>query len=100
MGTPLGSHTPAAIIWREWHSLFASSVIGSVAVGMCVVMFSGPLAALRTVLQQKSTKSLPFPMMIATIANCSLWTFYGFELIHDPFIWFPNFLGLLSGLAQ
>jgi len=78
----------------------ASSVIGSVAVGMCVVMFSGPLAALRTVLQQKSTKSLPFPMMIATVANCSLWTFYGVELVHDPFIWGPNPLGLLSGLAQ
>lgn len=79
---------------------YAANIVGTAAVGICVIMFVGPLTALNTVLKAKNTKSLPFPMMVATVANCSLWCFYGAEIIHDPFIWFPNLLGLLSGLAQ
>lgn len=78
----------------------AINIIGLAVVGIGVVMFSGPLAAIRTVLREKSTASLPFPMMVATVITTSLWTFYGAAILEDPVIWFPNMLGLLSGLVQ
>jgi len=78
----------------------AANIIGTVAVGVCIVMFTGPLAAMKTVLQDRSTKTLSLPMTIATVVNCSLWTYYGAAMINDSFIWFPNALGLASGLAQ
>jgi solute carrier family 50 protein (sugar transporter) len=78
----------------------AASIIASVAICMVVIMFAGPLTVMRSVIQEKSTKNLPFPMMVATVANCALWTFYGAEIIHDPYITIPNGLGLISGLAQ
>lgn len=78
----------------------AASTIASVAICMVVIMFAGPLTVMRNVIKQKSTKDLPFPMMLATVANCALWTFYGAEIINDPYITVPNALGLISGLAQ
>ena len=86
-------------------------------------MFSGPLAVIKVrgktskifvcisnvkrnfvrsqeVIETKSTKSLPFPMAVATVVNCSLWASFGGLVIHDPFIWAPNILGLASGLTQ
>ena len=35
-----------------------------------------PLAAIKTVIRDKSTKALPFAMTIATFANCTLWGSY------------------------
>jgi len=37
-----------------------------------------PLAAIKTVIRDKSTKALPFAMTLATFANCSLWFGYVF----------------------
>jgi hypothetical protein len=39
-------------------------------------------------------------MAVATVVNCSLWLSFGAFVIHDPFIWAPNTLGLLSGIVQ
>lgn len=89
----------SALIFTQ-DATVAADVIGTIAVGVCIVMFSGPLAALRTVMKERSTANLPLTTTIATILNCSLWTFYGTQIAHDPFIWIPNVLGLISGLAQ
>lgn len=35
-----------------------------------IVMFAGPLSAMKTVIQDKSTQSLPFAMTVATFVNC------------------------------
>jgi len=78
----------------------AQTVLGWAGCAVVVAMFSGPLQVIKTVLEEKSTKNLPFPMAVATVANCTLWASYGGLVIHDPFIWGPNLLGLSSGLAQ
>ena len=71
-----------------------------VGCGIVIVMFGGPLATLKTVWEEKSTASLPFAFSVASFANCLTWTAYGWCVIHDAYVWFPNGLGLLSSLAQ
>ena len=78
----------------------AQQILGYGGCAIVVAMFSGPLQVIKEVLDTKSTKNLPFPMAIATVANCTLWASYGGLVIHDPFIWGPNVLGLASGLTQ
>jgi len=78
----------------------AATVIGGYGVGVCIVMFSGPLSSIKDVIKDKSTASIPFAFTVATIVNCTLWTFYGTVINLDSYIWLPNTLGLASGLAQ
>ena len=78
----------------------AQQILGYGGCAIVVAMFSGPLQVIKEVIDTKSTKNLPFPMAIATVANCTLWASYGGLVIHDPFIWGPNVLGLASGVTQ
>ena len=54
----------------------AVNVLGLYGCGVVVVMFSGPLVAIKQVISEKSTKALPFAMTVATFVNCILWTTY------------------------
>ncbi|CAJ1943050.1 unnamed protein product [Cylindrotheca closterium] len=75
-------------------------LIGNIAVIFCVAMFASPLAALKTVIQTKSARSIPLPLAIATCINCGLWSIVGLFDIVDFNIYFPNLLGLVCGIAQ
>lgn len=77
----------------------ATNVLGVCGNAVAIVMFTGPLMAMKTVIDQKSTASLPFAMTCATFLNCSLWVSYG-VMIDDPYIWFCNGLGLMSSFVQ
>ena len=77
----------------------ASNLIGRLGVIVCIVLFASPLAALKTVIQTKSAKSIPLPFTLTCILNCFLWTVYGLD-IKDFNVYFPNLLGLMSSLAQ
>jgi solute carrier family 50 protein (sugar transporter) len=74
--------------------------IGRVAVAFCVILFASPLAALQTVIQQKSARSIPLPFTVASVANCFLWSIVGLFDMHDVNVYLPNLLGLSFGLAQ
>ena len=73
--------------------------IGTLGCFVIVAMFGGPLSAIQHVIKQQSTESLPFPMAVATTANCVLWFLYGL-VAGDVFVYGPNVLGLCSGLLQ
>lgn len=77
-----------------------AEVIGNIAVLFCVAMFGSPLAALRTVLEMKSAKSIPLPFTLATVLNCFLWSVFGVLEKNDVNIYIPNLLGLAFGVAQ
>ena len=77
----------------------AVDAVGMTGCGVVVAMFGGPLQSIKRVIAEKSTASLPFPMAVATCANCIAWTLYGL-LVADPYIYLPNMLGFLSGLTQ
>jgi solute carrier family 50 protein (sugar transporter) len=74
--------------------------IGSFAVIFCLFMFASPLSALKTVLDTKSSKSIPLPFTIASTANCLLWTISGIWDMRDPNVYLPNSLALTFGIAQ
>ena len=78
----------------------AQYAIGSLGCAVVVAMMAGPLQAVKTVIAEKSTKSLPFPMAVMTCINASLWFSFGFAVIQDPFVWGPNALGMASGVTQ
>ena len=78
----------------------ALNAIGWTACGVCVGMFGGPLASIRAVLRDRSAASLPLGFTLFSIANTSVWLAYGLLVLHDPFIWGPNVLGLAALAAQ
>lgn len=78
----------------------AGFIIGHVAIGIVAIMFGGPLASIKTVIKDKSTKSLPFAFTVATFINCVSWSAYGIFVIDDYIVWLPNMLGLGAAIAQ
>jgi solute carrier family 50 protein (sugar transporter) len=78
----------------------AAPVIGNAGVVLCILMFASPLAALKTVFETSSAKSIPLPFTIAAVMNCFLWSVTGIYLMDDPVIYAPNLLGLSFGLVQ
>ena len=67
---------------------------------MCVAMFGSPLAALKTVVTQKSAESIPLPFTLASVVNCFLWSVVGILDMQDTNVYVPNLLGLMFGLCQ
>ena len=78
----------------------AQTLIGYGGVAVCLAMFSGPLASIQAVIRDKSAASIPFAFTLASTANCTLWTSYGALVIHDPFVYGPNGLGLVASIVQ
>ena len=78
----------------------AAMTIGYIGSGVCVAMFSGPLLAIRTVLHERSARSIPPAFSLASTTNCALWTAYGYLVINDAFIWVPNAAGFSAGVTQ
>ena len=78
----------------------AATIIGHLGVLFGVAMFASPLAALRTVLETQSAKSIPLPFTLASVLNCFLWSVVGLLDMLDFNIYAPNLLGLSFGLVQ
>jgi uncharacterized protein with PQ loop repeat len=78
----------------------AGSIIGHLGIGIVAVMFGGPLASIKTVLEDKNTKSLPFAFTVASLVNCVAWSSFGLFVIDDYIVWLPNMLGLGAACAQ
>lgn len=77
-----------------------TEAVGKVGVVLCVALFASPLSALKSVIETKSSRSIPLPFTIASIINCILWSIFGWFQMNDSNIYIPNILGLLCGLIQ
>lgn len=75
-------------------------LVGNLGVILCVAMFGSPLAALKTVVTQKSAESIPLPFTLASVVNCFLWSVVGILDMQDTNVYVPNLLGLMFGLVQ
>ena len=89
----------AAIILLN-DEVVACDLLGKLGCCICVVMYSGPMAAIQTVVQSRSTAILSFPYTVATTVNCTLWFFMGVLVSKDFYIWSPNVLGLAAAAIQ
>jgi solute carrier family 50 protein (sugar transporter) len=75
------------------------AIVGLVASGGSVVLFSAPLASLREIVSKKDASVLTPLTLFFSLATAGLWTLYAL-LIGDGFMLVPNGLGLLVSIAQ
>eukprot|EP00898_Chlorokybus_atmophyticus_P001317 jgi/Chlat1/2186/Chrsp17S02748 len=74
--------------------------IGLLGCTMAIILMGSPLAAMSTVIKEKSTASMPFAMSLATFCNAMAWSAYGALVAHDPMIYVPNGIGLSLATIQ
>ena len=77
----------------------AKTWLGLVASAFTILLFGSPLSTVRTVVQQRNAASILGRLTVAQIVNATLWTVYGITL-RQVFVWVPNGVGLVLGLAQ
>jgi solute carrier family 50 (sugar transporter) len=75
-------------------------IIVAICANCCTVMYyASPLTTMYTVVTTKDSSSLYPPMLLANLANSSMWLIYGLFALNDPFVYAPNGIGAtLSGL--
>ncbi|GMF22687.1 unnamed protein product [Phytophthora lilii] len=74
-------------------------VVGVIAVASSLALYASPLAAIKVVLQTRSSASLPFAMILAGTINNLLWVVYG-ALVNDMFLVVPAVINGALGLVQ
>ncbi|CAH9061691.1 unnamed protein product [Cuscuta epithymum] len=75
------------------------NAIGYLCVGLNIIMYASPLAAMRTVMRTNSVEFMPFYLSLFIFLNGSVWTLYAF-LDHDWFLGVPNGMGFIFGAAE
>ncbi|XP_050239960.1 bidirectional sugar transporter SWEET17 isoform X2 [Quercus robur] len=73
--------------------------IGFLCAGLNIIMYGSPLAAMRTVVTNKSVEYMPFFLSFFLFLNGGTWTIYAL-LVRDYFLLVPNGSGFLLGTAQ
>ncbi|KAK1351278.1 Bidirectional sugar transporter SWEET [Heracleum sosnowskyi] len=77
-----------------------TTIIGSVCMVGCFLMYAAPLSVMRMVITTKSVKYMPFLLSLFSFLNGLCWTCYALIGQFDPYILAPNGLGALLGAAQ
>jgi solute carrier family 50 protein (sugar transporter) len=74
--------------------------IANIGAVVAIILMGSPLAGLKTILEQKDASSMPFAQCCAALCNGISWALYGYLVVHNPAIWFPNGVGALLSLFQ
>jgi len=74
--------------------------LGLIGCCLSVILLASPLSTLGTVIREKSTAALPFPVSFAGWLNAIAWTLYGWITINDPMIWGPSAIGTILTTFQ
>ena len=74
--------------------------IGQVGLFINLAMYASPLAAMKVVLQTKSSEALPLPLTLASLISCISWSVTGYFDMHDIYVYGPPVLGVLCGILQ
>jgi len=73
--------------------------LGMIASFINVLMYGAPAAELPSIWRTGNTESMPFGLSMATFMCSVFWWLYGLEL-EDPFLIWPNVLGIAFGIVQ
>merc|ERR1712154_627686 len=87
-------------VWAESVGTDAVTVLGTFGMSTAVILMASPLAVVGTVIKNKSTAALPFPVSLAMTLNGLCWGSYGWFVTDDMYVWLPNVLGCTAGLIQ
>ncbi len=74
--------------------------VGLCAVIMSSVVYASPLSTINTVIQQKSTASMPFHTSMLVWLSAAFWTLYGALVTHDLAVLIPSIAGLIMTSIQ
>ena len=88
------------VIFSAMSSEDRSTLLGGYASLICVILFASPLSTIREVIATGSAVSIYAPLTLTQITNCGTWTFYGWFIVHDVWVYGPNGAGLTLGLIQ
>lgn len=83
----------------EEDKILAAKHVGLLSCTVTVLFFASPLMMMAHVIRVKSTESLPFPVIMASLIVSCQWFAYG-SILNDPFIQIPNFLGCVLSAFQ
>lgn len=75
------------------------AIFGTAAAVLNVIMYYSPLAAVGTIIKEKSVAKMPFLPLLMTLIGSSLWFSYGAYIFDWPCI-IPNILGVTFGITQ
>jgi solute carrier family 50 protein (sugar transporter) len=90
----------AAAVAAAFSPLVKPEAIGATAVLFCIALFASPLASLKTVIEEKSARSIPLPFTVMAVANCLFWSITGLAKLKDLNVIVPNILGLFFRIVQ
>lgn len=82
-----------------FHGAALINAIGFLCVGLNIIMYASPLAAMRTVIRTNSVEFMPYYLSLFIFINGGIWALYAF-LDRDWFLGVPNGLGFIFGAAQ
>ncbi|KAK1424059.1 hypothetical protein QVD17_19371 [Tagetes erecta] len=74
-------------------------IIGFLSCATLISMFASPLSIMTVVVQTKSVEFMPFYLSLSTFLMSTSFLLYG-VFNFDPFIYVPNGIGTVLGLAQ
>merc|ERR1719183_1049427 len=78
-------------------------VLGIIGAGTAIILLSSPLVAMRTVVKEKNSESMPFQTSLAMWLNSTCWSIYGLLCCKkngDPFVYVPNLIGFIASSIQ
>ena len=78
----------------------ALNLLGLTGNMMTLFMFGGPLAAIRTVVRERSTRALNLGFTCIVNLNCTLWFFYAYFMLDDPYIYLQDGIGIILATIQ
>eukprot|EP01083_Nonionella_stella_P274331 931090_1 len=84
-------------MWASALGTDAATILGTFGMSTAVILMASPLAVVGTVIKQKSTAALPFPVSLAMTMNGLCWGSYGWFVTDDFYVYFPNILGFAAG---
>mmetsp|Transcript_19791 Transcript_19791/g.19902 ORF Transcript_19791/g.19902 Transcript_19791/m.19902 type:complete len:217 (+) Transcript_19791:42-692(+) len=75
-------------------------LLGSIGCGLAVFLMASPLATIKTVLRDKTTAAMPFPISFLGWLNAASWSAYGLLVAHDVMVYGPNLAGFVLASLQ
>jgi len=77
----------------------ALNIFGSICCIITCLMFASPLTEIKTVIYNKSTATISYPLTITSFLCGASWTLYGLAM-NDYYVIIPNLMGLSTSLVR
>ncbi|KAJ3044804.1 hypothetical protein HDV00_000681 [Rhizophlyctis rosea] len=77
----------------------AKTLMGAISTFVLLGLYSSPLLTLYTVVKQRNSETISYPLAIASLVNGALWFVYGLA-VGDYFVWVPNGIGAILAVVQ